>query len=116
MFCERVGLTVYNMMSAVKLVFFASDVLCSTCHASAAARIAFAFLENLAVNVVQAHIWRRTETEIFSSYDWDNSSSMVALPRSVAIDAAAKREYDIAQDLPDAVSVDDASTQPIKTD
>jgi hypothetical protein len=110
MFYERVGLTLYNMVSAVKLVFFASDVLCSACHATAAVRIGFAFLENAVSNVVQAHIWRRTEKEILNSFEWENETSMVALPRRSAVDAEAQREYNQQQDLHDTVSIDDAST------
>jgi hypothetical protein len=109
MYAERIGLCVYHMLAAVKLVMFGSDVLCASCHTAAVTRLCLALLENLLSNVVYAHLWRRTEEEVFASYAWDDDPAMVARP---PVDRDARTHYDIDRnDSADVQSIDDASTQ-----
>jgi hypothetical protein len=109
MYVERIGLCVYHMLAAVKLVMFGSDALCASCHTAAVTRLCLALLENLLSNVVYAHLWRRTEEEVFNSYGWEDDAAMVARP---PVDRNARTHYDIdANDDADVQSIDDASTQ-----
>jgi hypothetical protein len=113
MFVERLGICVYNMLAAVKIMMFASDVVCNSCTAAAVTRMVLAFAENALSNVIYAHIWRRTEEEIFYMHAWPANLVEMAIPRR---EKPAESFALIPDPDPEEVTIDDAATQPSKDD